>query len=356
MNNEQYFQLLLKNDCTIQAETFLGGVWRPLANSPAAEHRTLCCNEFVFEIDSVPADVDNWPAVRALAEKLEKRFTSLNIPFLRFSSGRNMHYHVFFEHTSGLPDNEVYDIILRDYFKISRNGNREITMAENLELMRLIKNGIYELIIEGVKQDGAEFDPAPTKARSHMIRIEGGQNQKTKFYKSLLPNGLSQEQSKILEDKVVFPETIPLWNMPPDFFVVGYQKFVKRKAQNHVFKRGTPGKIGWIEQLLQKPQADGRKRIIDLLIAPYLVNIKQLPEKEAFALLWEWTEKSNELRRAVPLSDIERSAKSKARRAPITQPYVISKIAYVKSCGLKPLRYDNLHIHGLEFLEKQKLV
>jgi len=339
MNKTEYIQILLKNDCGLQAETFLGGVWRPLANSPAAMHRSVSGNEIVFEIDCVPNDRDDWPAIHALAEKLEKRLNTLIIPFLRFSSGRNLHYHVYFNPLSGLPDNETYDIILRDYFHIDRTtGKREISMKENCELMRLIKNGIYFLILKGITETGAEFDSGPTCARAHMIRIEGGQNQKTGFYKSWLPDGLPAEQPKITESEVILPDVLPLWNMPDYFFPLAYARFVKPKKTYTLRKfSGESKTIGWIEQLIQTPIDDGRHRAVDLVLAPYLLNIKNLSEAETFQILMVWIEKCRELRNTA-----------------VNEQYLKQKIIYVKQKGLKPLRFDNLHIHGLDFLQNMK--
>jgi hypothetical protein len=55
--------------------------------------------------------------------------------------------------------------------------------------------------------------------------------------------------------------------------------------------------INWIEQLLQTPVADHRKYCIWRILAPYLLNIRKLPEQEAFNVIREWLNRCSELQR-----------------------------------------------------------
>ena len=58
-----------------------------------------------------------------------------------------------------------------------------------------------------------------------------------------------------------------------------------------------PGSIGWIEDLLQTPIADQRKYCIWRILAPYLVNCKQLSNEEAYEIIWSWLDECNKLER-----------------------------------------------------------
>jgi hypothetical protein len=58
-----------------------------------------------------------------------------------------------------------------------------------------------------------------------------------------------------------------------------------------------PSSIVWIEQLLQTPVADHRKYCIWRILAPYLLNIRKLPEQEAFNVIREWLYRCSELQR-----------------------------------------------------------
>jgi len=100
MKKTDFIQTLLKNDPSIEGQDFQAGRWHPLAACADPQHRTIAGNELFFDIDAV-----SWLPCRSLAEKLEKRLNSFQIPFLRFTSGNMFHYSVYFAHESGLPSN-----------------------------------------------------------------------------------------------------------------------------------------------------------------------------------------------------------------------------------------------------------
>ena len=52
----------------------------------------------------------------------------------------------------------------------------------------------------------------------------------------------------------------------------------------------------WIEHLTQTPIEDFRKLVIDLILAPYLINIRKLSYQESYAIIRNWLDKCNELR------------------------------------------------------------
>jgi hypothetical protein len=49
--------------------------------------------------------------------------------------------------------------------------------------------------------------------------------------------------------------------------------------------------IDWIEKLLQTSIEDYRKKIVDLVLAPYLILIKKLSNEESFSIIYEWLQK-----------------------------------------------------------------
>jgi hypothetical protein len=56
----------------------------------------------------------------------------------------------------------------------------------------------------------------------------------------------------------------------------------------------------WIEKLLLTPIPDCRKYTIDLVLAPYLIVIKKIQEKEAFTKIKYWIEQCNKIRPLMP--------------------------------------------------------
>jgi hypothetical protein len=47
-------------------------------------------------------------------------------------------------------------------------------------------------------------------------------------------------------------------------------------------------KYSWIERIFKVPFVDGRKRITDLVLMPYLANVRGLSEEEAVAKIRQW--------------------------------------------------------------------
>jgi len=66
---------------------------------------------------------------------------------------------------------------------------------------------------------------------------------------------------------------------------LGYQS---NKSTNTIF---------WIEKLLNTPISDFRKNAINLILAPYLVNIKILSYKESYNILIEWLKRCDSIRK-----------------------------------------------------------
>jgi len=58
----------------------------------------------------------------------------------------------------------------------------------------------------------------------------------------------------------------------------------------------------WIERLLQTSIVDCRKCTIDLVLAPYLIVIKNCPDTEAFAKIKYWIQECDNIRPLLPSS------------------------------------------------------
>jgi hypothetical protein len=56
-------------------------------------------------------------------------------------------------------------------------------------------------------------------------------------------------------------------------------------------------RVGWIERLMQTPLSDHRKYCIWRILAPYLLNIRKLPEQEVDDIIRDWLNQCNQLRR-----------------------------------------------------------
>jgi hypothetical protein len=70
----------------------------------------------------------------------------------------------------------------------------------------------------------------------------------------------------------------------------------QRKQMNSATTGMTPREITWIEKLLTMSIADSRKYCIWHILAPYLINIRKLPDEQATRIIREWLEKCNSVK------------------------------------------------------------
>ncbi len=77
----------------------------------------------------------------------------------------------------------------------------------------------------------------------------------------------------------------------------------KGKSKNQKYSTNTINTIPYVERLLTMSITDYRKNAISLILAPYLVSIQHLSDREAFSKIEEWALKCNQLRRLEPSID-----------------------------------------------------
>jgi hypothetical protein len=73
-----------------------------------------------------------------------------------------------------------------------------------------------------------------------------------------------------------------------------FNNMQKNQMESHQTFRGNT--IVWIEKLLQTPIDDYRKNAVNLILAPYLINIKKVSYDNALNIINSWLSKSTELR------------------------------------------------------------
>jgi hypothetical protein len=72
------------------------------------------------------------------------------------------------------------------------------------------------------------------------------------------------------------------------------QKILVERSKNKV---STANYYIWIENLLNTPIEDYRKLVIDLVLAPYLINVRNLSFEESYIIIKNWLNKCNELQK-----------------------------------------------------------
>jgi hypothetical protein len=305
-------------------------------------HREILPHEWVFDIDA-----NDWNSCYELALKLEEKLNEYKIPFNRWSSGRLLHYHVFFDQ-NGFQKEEAQKgnqvmrelkAILKFHF-FGALKKTEITIEDVRQLEIQIHRAIPLLFINEISQsENAKIDTLKFKSSKALIRFEGSINEKTSAYKSYLAE-LPKEQPLIKASwKVQFPTEVKLWK--PDveeyysLFVLAYEKFVKPEEFKNVKIFKTKGsKIRWIEKVLNSTFTDGRKRLIDLVVLPYLINVKGISPEEASQITLDWALRNHEVSpitldgRRMTFSTLSNYIRYRAKR--------------VAQIGLRPLSYEGM--------------
>lgn len=101
-------------------------------------------------------------------------------------------------------------------------------------------------------------------------------------------------------------------------------KSIRSKGERQ--NKTTSKSWGWIEELLHKPLPDFRKLVTHYVLSRYLVNVKQLSQKEANCVVMEWLTKCNQIERLrPPLRDFGKRVAYDVKEAGRTQKLPIGK-------------------------------
>ncbi|MCL5008608.1 MAG: DNA primase noncatalytic subunit PriX [Candidatus Marsarchaeota archaeon] len=117
---------------------------------------------------------------------------------------------------------------------------------------------------------------------------------------------------------------IPLRELPRE--AVESAKAVKLPAASTgpALNAGTASRYLWIEKLLQNPIPDVRHRSVNLILAPYLVNVKGLSEEDAVKVINAYIDRCREIN-----PDTK-----------INLTYIRYQCRYAKEKGMKPLSLE----------------
>lgn len=350
-----YFQQLLSiyNDFMVWDETQKMN-WQPITTFNLNElmyntnlHREIFPNEWVFDLDS-----SDWPSVRDLALKLESIFDKLEIIFNRWSSGNFLHYHVFVDDSEIVESkNDWYLKLLHQHFKLLKKD--KVSIEDVVELTRQIHRSIPLVIIKRLPEsESASIDLQKFTSLKCLIRAEGSLNLKTHAYKSYLPE-LPQDQPLIKASWYVkFPKKIAIWKPDIDLygslFLLAYDHYVKPEFKREMKLKRKGKEVSWIEKILENTFHDGRKRLLDLVILPYLITVKGLDSESAFSLAFDWALKNHNVE---PIRINKRIASISSLKN-----YIRYRIRRIEKIGLMPLLKDNLGKHFSDCVEILEMV
>jgi hypothetical protein len=117
-------------------------------------------------------------------------------------------------------------------------------------------------------------------------------------------------------------------SLTPSSFTAS-RKIIEEKTQRPYSKfraHNSSNKIKWIEVLLGTPLYEYRKTIVNLVLAPYLINIRQLQYDDAFAIIKSWLE----------LCAVKRKLNFHA------ESMINTALRTAQKSGYKPMRLDTL--------------
>ena len=81
--------------------------------------------------------------------------------------------------------------------------------------------------------------------------------------------------------------------------IVKRQKIWKERSKNkkNIDVNANDEYFAWIEKLLRTPIPDFRKLVIDLVLSPYLINVRKLSYEESYKIIKEWLDKCNDTKK-----------------------------------------------------------
>ena len=199
---------------------------------------------------------------------------------------------------------------------------------------------ISELFLKFAKNyftDGKADPLHHPKYGNSLIRIPDTYNSKC------LNRGLTKEESKVKIIQIWDGNKLPIQLLLKDFRrwivqeEINENKKQTQKSKSKVVSfdkfNQKGGRIEWIEKLLQTPIDDQRNYCLWAILVPYLLNIKHLSEEDTFAIVKEWLEKCDKLRKLSfdPKSRIRSTIKCNKGYKPISYLKLKNENSYLQN-------------------------
>ncbi len=129
---------------------------------------------------------------------------------------------------------------------------------------------------------------------------------------------------RMIKQEIAKNLPIPRKDLPRE--IIEYSKKVKvPEARLPPPDPNLERRYAWIEKLLATPIADVRHRTVNLILAPYLTNIRKMSENDAAKIIIAYIERCKE---------IDPNTK-------VNESYILYQCKYAKSKGMKPMSLGN---------------
>lgn len=215
------------------------------------------------------------------------------------------------ERARGAISNESYSNIIRLWrelgVRVDSNADREFTMDFTDYLKSMPRGEEYRLV--------------NSRLRAGTVILGRGE------IESLLAEAIYKRLRGGLP--------IPLKELPRE--VVAASKGMRFDVQVRLSKGRGARSMDWIESLLKNPIPDVRHRTVNLILAPYLTNVKGLDVDEAYRMIRDYIEECKKLNPDTKVNDA----------------YIKYQCRYAKEHKLRPLSLSNAKtlLSGLVELE-----
>ena len=123
------------------------------------------------------------------------------------------------------------------------------------------------------------------------------------------------------------------------------QKILVERSKNKFI--GSSNYYSWIEHLIQTSIEDYRKLVIDLILAPYLINIRKISYQESYTIIKNWLDKCNELRTVDNYKNFEYRIKYALKNAMNKQ---------IGSMSLTKIQTDSTYNELYQLLQREKIL
>jgi hypothetical protein len=111
---------------------------------------------------------------------------------------------------------------------------------------------------------------------------------------------------------------IPKNQIPKE--IIEYSKAIRLPKP----KLSAPGRSSeWIESILANPIPDVRQRVVGLILAPYLVNVKKMDPDAAYPIILEYINKCRQIDNSTHITDAQ----------------IMYQCKYAKEKGMRPLSF-----------------
>ena len=210
------------------------------------------------------------------------------------------------------------------------NFETEIELASALNVtLRNIKKKLGDRAIPTVLKTGGGYHiilpiscPISLENIKEFNEFDRPSEQFLRFAKDILSNGKADKQNNpsfkscllripgSINSKYGNKVTIvQKWNgYRPNIsleLLLDFKRYLKQKdrqkqlllnsGRNRTNNNYDPKYYVWVDLLIQSPIPDHRKLVIDLILAPYLINVKQLSFEESYTIIKNWLDKCHDL-------------------------------------------------------------